>query len=568
VKRTTIFIIILILFISICGFSFIELSVGNSVCSGVTPHHLLARDVIDNFFKYTSKHSNPDTIIIFSPDHFNKGNLFEDKFITVESKEFSGVKINKVLLNELARDNPIAPSDTAVFWDHGIMNLLPFVKKYFPHSTVVPFLIPQAIDYPALNKFTESLNSLASKKAIVIASVDFSHYLPKTISDFHDIKSIRTLINFDKSNFNKIEVDSWQALYIARYFARMRRMEHPFIIAHKNANDYVKDKTLYSTTSYFSVAFGRGKPEKLLSDTQTMLFTGDVMLGRGVGNLIQRNSPIYPFEKIKIALRGIDYVIGNLEGPISKTAVKYPEGVLKFSFDEDVINGLLAAHFNILSLANNHTFDSGEKGLNETRKILKESGINSVGDPVKAEPKYCLKEKNIIFLGFNAINQFKEKEILHTVKVVRKDNPDKFLIVIFHWGIEYQEKNSLMQEELAQETADNGADLIIGAHPHVVQNIEIYKPTNSNKEVPIFYSLGNFVFDQYFSKETQQGLMVGVELSKNKEVLRLFPIQSSLSQPELMKPVNATLFLNHLATISDKKLTEEIKNGIITINRK
>ena len=552
------------------GFSFIKLSGGfytNTVCSGVTPHHLLARDVIDNFFKYASEHSNPDTIIILSPDHFEKYVLFGYKFITAKSKKLYGIRIDTNLSSKLSVNNPIAFSDAAIAMDHGVMNLVPFVKKYFPKSEIVPFLIPPMINYSTLNEFTESLNNLTSKRTLVIASVDFSHYLPETVADLHDVMSIRTLINFDSANFDKIEVDSWQALYVARYFAKLRGKEHPHIIAHKNANDYAKNTTLYSTTSYFSVAFSKGKSGDLFKDTKTFIFVGDIMLGRNVESLIEKNRPLYPFEKTSRVLSGVDFTVGNLEGPISETPVKFPPGSLKFCFGENAVQGLIKSHFNLLSLANNHTLDAGEKGLNETRNILKRSGINFVEDPMEANPKFAFIKNNVVFLSFNTINVSDYGKIFETIKTIRKENPHKFIIVIFHWGFEYEKKSATIQHYLAHKAMDSGADLIIGSHPHVVQEIELYKPKGAKEEKLIFYSLGNFIFDQYFSKETQEGLAVGLELSKDKEVFRLFPLQSKLSQVELMHKTDAKAFLVNLSEISDKRLQNEIKNGIIVIKR-
>ena len=139
-----------------------------------------------------------------------------------------------------------------------------------------------------------------------------------------------------------------------------------------------------------------------------------------------------------------------------------------------------------------------------------------------------------------------------------------------HWGQEYQIKSSVFQQKLARKIIDSGADLIIGHHPHVVQEIEIY----NNKL--IFYSLGNFVFDQYFSEQTQQGLAVALEIypvrnndsnrvNPNKNIYKLFPIQSKLSQPFLMEQNQAEKFLEKLSKRSSKDLTEEIKKGVIEI---
>ena len=155
----------------------------------------------------------------------------------------------------------------------------------------------------------------------------------------------------------------------------------------------------------------------------------------------------------------------------------------------------------------------------------------------------------------------KEEEIIKTIKTVKSSNPDNFLIVSMHWGEEYKLTNSPTQQKLAHKIIEAGADLIIGHHPHVVQNIEKYQGKL------IFYFLGNFIFDQYFSSDTQQGLTVGIEIYPDRLICRLFPPQINLSQPVLMEKNKASEFLVQLAKRSDDKLVDEIKGGIIKIER-
>ena len=116
----------------------------------------------------------------------------------------------------------------------------------------------------------------------------------------------------------------------------------------------------------------------------------------------------------------------------------------------------------------------------------------------------------------------------------------RHLIVNIHWGAEYQELSNDHQRDLARELIDAGADAIIGHHPHVVEEIEVYK------DKPIFYSLGNFVFDQYFSIPTQQGLAVGVVLGADATSVYVFPIESENSQVRLMPPSKAEQFMRRL----------------------
>ena len=111
---------------------------------------------------------------------------------------------------------------------------------------------------------------------------------------------------------------------------------------------------------------------------KTILFIGDIMLDRGVEYLMKKNNVFYPFEKIEQFLRGIDIVVGNLEGPIVKNPQDFPDDSLKFAFSQEVVEGLSFSHFNLLSLANNHTQNMGEAGLEETKEFLKKGDRKSV----------------------------------------------------------------------------------------------------------------------------------------------------------------------------------------------
>jgi hypothetical protein len=316
-------------------------------------------------------------------------------------------------------------------------------------------------------------------------------------------------------------------------------------------------------------------------ETKTIIFVGDIMLDRAVERLMKKNSFLYPFEKISQFLKGIDpvrntldkdinfgknlisnrasFIFGNLEGPIVKNPPNFSDDSLQFAFCPETIKGLKFANFNLLSLANNHTLNMGQDGLKQTREFLKEENVNFVGDPLKCNDEFVFQKDKIAFLAFNktfALN-CPDEEIIETIKSVKKQNPENFLIVSIHWGNEYQIKSSAFQQKMARKMIDAGTDLIIGHHPHVVQEIEIYK----NKL--IFYSLGNFVFDQYFSEQTQQGLAIKLEIYSDKNIYKLFPIQSKLSQPFLMEQNQAEEFLKKLSERSSHELIEEIKKGAI-----
>ena len=465
-------------------------------------------------------------------------------------------------------------NNSAVIAEHGVTTLLPYIKKYFPETNILPILIPADITKEQVEQLVKTIDGNTLLNTIVVASVDFSHYLPSQAADFHDAKSIRVLLNFEEENFKNIEVDCWQALYAARLFAKLQQKEAPHIIAYKNSTDFL-NLELEKTTSYFSVVFGEKKSEEIFFSStvesfpegiKTILLSGDIMLDRGVEDLIKQNSIYYPFQKISHFLRGIDIVFGNLEGPIVKNPPELLDNSLKFAFNLDVMKAISWCNFNLFSLANNHTLDMGKEGLEETKRWLRKYRVAFVGDPLFGnlnDQDFSFSTDKIIFLAFNQIFPYidKEEKIIKTIKTVKSLNPDNFLIVSTHWGEEYKLINSSAQQKLAHQLIEVGADLIIGHHPHVVQNIEKYQGKL------IFYSLGNFIFDQYFSPDTQQGLAVGLEIYPKNLVYRLFPLQINLSQPVLMEQNKASEFLIQLAKRSDDKLVDEIKDGIIKIER-
>lgn len=549
------------------------------IVSGVVPHHLLAEEIIEDFFSYISSRGKPETIVILSPDHFQSGILMESNaFITIslegDDEEFNNLKVDTLLWGKLFKENKMALNNSAVIVEHGVTVLLPYIEKYFPETNILPILIPADITKEQVEQLVKTIDENTFLNTIVVASVDFSHYLPSWAADFHDAKSIRVLLNFEEENFKNIEVDCWQALYAARLFAKLQQKEAPYIIAHKNSADFL-NLELEETTSYFSVVFGEKKPKENISGStvkvfnegvKTILLVGDIMLDWGVEDLIKQNSIYYPFQKISNFLRGTDIVFGNLEGPIVKNPPELLDNSLKFAFNSDVMRAVSWCNFNLFSLANNHTLDMGKEGLEETKEWLKKYEINIIGDPLSGSSdnlNSAFFRDDITFLAFNQIFPFivKEEEIIKTIKTVKSLNPDNFLIVSLHWGEEYKLINSPAQQSLAHKIIEVGADLIIGHHPHIVQNIEKYQGKL------IFYSLGNFIFDQYFSPATQQGLAVGLEIYPDRLVCRLFPLQINLSQPVLTEKNKASEFLIQLAKRSDDKLVDEIKDGIIKIER-
>ena len=534
----------------------------SNLVSGAVPHHLAAKSLITEFFTAVAKQGAPQTIVLLGPDHFQAGILKQKQALVTLSpgtEKFFNLDVDKELLAALDQEKNIIFDTSPISLDHGITNLLPFIQKYLPKTKILPVIIPMEFTAADLKLVIKKI-SQSNEQIMIIASTDFSHYLPPEAAKFHDVKSVRTLINFEEPELSQTEVDCWQCLEGARYYAKLKKEENYEIIGANNAADFLPAVSAEQTTSYFSIIFGQNLKTNDKAMGQTILFVGDIMLDRGVADLMKKNSVYYPFEKIQRFLSGTDLAVGNLEGPIVKKPENFGDHAMTFNFSDEILPAL-AQNFNILNLANNHILNRGNQGLAETREFLEQSKINYFGDPVKCAEEFSYQKDNFIFLGINKTltSTCPESEIVKTIKALKAANPDKLIIVNIHWGSEYQKKNSSTQQNLGHLMIESGADLIIGHHPHVVQNIELYK----NKL--IFYSLGNFIFDQYFSKNVQQGLAVGLEFYPDKLICHLFPLQSSSSQPELMPAKEASAFLEKLVDDSSESLKAGIKEGIIEI---
>ncbi len=247
----------------------------------------------------------------------------------------------------------------------------------------------------------------------------------------------------------------------------------------------------------------------------TMFAVGDIMLGRSVNTRIQKQKDFtFPFQKINKFFQGSDIVLVNLESPLGENCPQTDTGMV-FCADKNSVLGLKTMHATHANLANNHINNQGIMGIDFTKNILLQNQITPIGLSTGSGVIISqVKSAKIALLAFNDIPPYPKqinnlnKELLVKQLEVATKSAD-IVIVSFHWGNEYQLR-SKRQQEFAHLAVDNGADLIIGHHPHWVQETETYK------NVPIFYSLGNFVFDQMWSQKTREGLVIKVTFENHK----------------------------------------------------
>jgi len=251
------------------------------------------------------------------------------------------------------------------------------------------------------------------------------------------------------------------------------------------------------------------------------------MLGRSVNTKIQQYSDLnWPFKNIASVLSAADIAIINLESPFITGCQPTDTGMI-FCADPKSVAGLKLSGVDYASLANNHIENLGQKGLDETVSILTESGITPTG---LGKPEFkTLKNTKLAILSFTDLPQADDKEI--TGQISEASKSADLVITTFHWGTEYQKNPTPRQIFLAHLAIDSGADIVVGHHPHWIQTEEVYQGK------PIYYSLGNLVFDQMWSEETRLGEILKVTYQDNKLIKKeVIPIKIfDYGQPAMVR---------------------------------
>ena len=244
----------------------------------------------------------------------------------------------------------------------------------------------------------------------------------------------------------------------------------------------------------------------------------------------------YVFTDIKEYINSADISIGNLETTFAgkeKGYSNYP----RFNTPEQLATNLKDVGIDVVSTANNHCMDTNYTGLVSTLKYLDEAEIGHTGtnETLEKQKEILVKDINgikIAFLSFTygtngipipkdksfAVNLIDEDLILQQIKLAKQEEPD-LICANMHWGIEYQLKQNPEQEKLAELLFENGVDIILGSHPHVLQPMEkktIKLEDGTTKNCFVIYSLGNFMSGQT-KENTRSSVILNIDITKNGE---------------------------------------------------
>ncbi|MDO8551939.1 MAG: CapA family protein [bacterium] len=314
--------------------------------------------------------------------------------------------------------------------------------------------------------------------------------------------------------------------------------------------------------------------------TASIVFGGDMMFDRSIRTAIEKRTQKqgglpaealaqagdFIFSCIDPVLADADLVVANLEGPITEhasiSASSVPGDASNFTFTFPTSTSALLNSHNIrmVNLGNNHILNFGRVGAKVTAQFLKDADIGYFGQPTVISSKAlaqvgaaaCPFEAScegwakgggelmrtvstkiihgipLAFINYNEFAPAEHSNILENVGMssttifqIQNARASGYIPIVYtHWGVEYATTSSAYSRELAHRFIEAGAEIVIGSHPHVVQEHEVY---NGKR---IYYSLGNFIFDQYFSDDVTHGLLLKVAFNQSGvQLVKEIPIE-------------------------------------------
>jgi len=298
--------------------------------------------------------------------------------------------------------------------------------------------------------------------------------------------------------------------------------------------------------------------------TITVAAVGDMIFDRKVKSLIQTTNDEEPLEEVASQLAAADIAVGNLESPLSDGGTRKADKDVTFRGHSDGVKGLALAGFDFLSLANNHVLDYGPAALADTIALLDSHGIGHTGAGMNKQEAWepAVREVNgtaVAFLSFSHIlpagfiatsekaglaqGRLNMDEVEEAIRAA--DARYDYVLVSFHWGVEYKDHCNADQVADGRRAVDAGADMVLSHHPHVIQCIERYR------NAIIAYSLGDFVFDHY-SRKTGEAFILDAELGPSGvgEVLITPVYLDDNGKPEYVNGSEAAVILERLKVIS------------------
>lgn len=460
--------------------------------TAILPHHTDIATHIDRYWVELATYNTPEVIVIVSPAHWDQGDGLMQTTFGSWHTPFGSVQTDDTFIRQLKKKTAIFVQPDSFENEHGIAVQIPYIAHYFPDVPIVPIIATSKAGVQEAQQLVDAIER-TKKQVLLLASIDFAHYLALDVSLQHDEETRAAMLRKDFDTIDAMKSEHLDSSFAFDVYLLWQQRTSCVSKERWHAHNaqLFAGVVPQQGTSYF-VFFCYEKP------VVEVTAVGDLMLSRAVGRALEPRATDISVQQrlnrteqlLQSVASGTDILFGNLESVLADTGVPLTKSIV-FQASPDVVEVLKQFGFTHLSVTNNHTEDYGKEAWAQSVEILKQNGLEPIGGFANETDVVTTKMsgKTIGFLAFqNLTYPLQISPVLQAVKNAKQTHD--YVIVSMHWGIEYQPNPSPEQILLGHALIDAGADAVIGHHPHVQQPYERYHGK------PIFYSLGNFIFDQ------------------------------------------------------------------------
>ncbi len=406
-------------------------AIKSTVTTLILPHHLLASDLIAQGLLSVKK-QHPSVIVLISPNHFSAGHGKVISTLNSWATPYGQLDTNQKIVSQLQTSGFVSIESDPFIKEHGIGNLAGFIKKTFPKALLVPIILKDSLRAEDSTKLAAALAEIVPKDALIIDSLDMSHYLTADIASSHDQVTVATLASSDIDAVSRLDTDSRPALRLLLKYNEIRKSQHFQLLQNSNSAFIVEQPESKNVTSYITGYFTAGSA--VSEPKATVLVTGLISDTKKLIRLIDR--PISLEDPFWRLLHTFDLTWMNVTSPI--LATDKPK--------------LAERGFNLAQDSQGFSLDFTTTTPYLTKKIR---GLA------------------VTFISFNQTTD----DINATIATIKEARPDSDQILVSSRGT--------LNATIAHQLIDAGADLIIGMNGSADFQSETYQSKT------IIYNLGS-----------------------------------------------------------------------------
>jgi len=482
----------------------------------IVPHHWLAGRIIVDGLRDLAAAGRPARIVLIGPNHIGAGGApvitSEEAWATPHGE----VRPSLDAVRDLVRKGVAVASGAPLTYEHSIAGLIPAIAAELPGSRIVPLALSAGMKMRHVRRLAAALAPWLDEDTVLVASVDFSHYLGPDETRARDRQTLVALRELDSErimSFGNEHLDSPASIAVVIEAMRAMRAMHFELRENTNAAE-ITGRSEGGITSYiygFYREYRGAAPRRRF----TIAATGDILIHSQVARRARANgasagghdfAPM--FAGVKEVLSSADLSICHMETPIASGGTSFSYGPV-FAVPGEIATALAGAGYDSCSTASNHSLDGGMDGVIATLDALDSAGVAHTGTARSGAEKsrttlitaggvtvahlsytQALNEPGMRGAGRWAVNLIDPAAIIGDARSARAAGAE-FVVVSLHWGAEYRASPTEFQRRLAQISLGSpDIDLIIGHHAHVVQAVEAI----GSKYVA--YGMGNFLSGQ------------------------------------------------------------------------